>query len=45
MLVQNMNERDDILGVVWLSATEQAELTKYVDDIPATSGGCSKVQS
>ena len=43
MLVQNINERDEILGVVWLSATEQAELTKYVDDVLATSGGRSEV--
>ncbi|KIM91089.1 hypothetical protein PILCRDRAFT_811606 [Piloderma croceum F 1598] len=28
MLVQNINERDEILGVVWLSASEQAELIK-----------------
>lgn len=34
MLVQNTNERDAILGVVWLSATEQVELTKYVDASP-----------
>lgn len=33
MLVENVNERDAILGVIWLTATEQAELTKYVDDI------------
>jgi hypothetical protein len=36
MLVQNANDRDAILGIVWLSMTEQAELTKYVGGILAT---------
>jgi hypothetical protein len=31
MLVQNVSERDSVLGVVWLSASAQAELNKYVD--------------
>jgi hypothetical protein len=28
MLVQSAGERDAILGIVWLSATEQTELMK-----------------
>jgi hypothetical protein len=42
MLVQNINERDEILGVVWLSTTEQTELIKYVDGVLATSGAVLK---
>lgn len=31
MFVQSTSERDAVLGVVWLSASEQADLTQYVD--------------
>lgn len=31
MLVQNVAERDSVLGVVWLSASAQASINKYVD--------------
>ena len=34
MLVQNDAERDAVLGVVWLSSAEQAELMKCVLIVP-----------
>jgi hypothetical protein len=33
MQAQNSSERDAILGIVWLSAFEQKELTKYVNNL------------